>query len=104
MSIDFTQNYDAPIVTSSHTPLDEGELSLNQLDGERMKIGRLGRPELEVRHLEGRPAAFELRLHRILSVEDKRRVEIALLEVHGLDLDGAGRVVARPHEQLAVVE
>lgn len=28
MSIDFSQNYEAPIVTSSRTPMDEGELSL----------------------------------------------------------------------------
>ncbi|MBR2977823.1 MAG: AAA family ATPase, partial [Oscillospiraceae bacterium] len=28
MSIDFSQNYDAPIVTTSITPHDEGELSL----------------------------------------------------------------------------
>ena len=28
MSIDFTQNYEAPIVTASVTPMDEGEISL----------------------------------------------------------------------------
>ena len=28
MSIDFSQNYDAPVVTASMTPMDEGEFTL----------------------------------------------------------------------------
>ena len=69
-----------------------------------MEVGGVGRPELEAGHAHRRAEVAERRLDLVLAVEDERRLEIAVLEVHGLDLDRAVPVVARAHEELAVVE
>ena len=69
-----------------------------------MEIRRLGRPELEVRDLHRRAAVLEHGPDLVLAVEEQFPLEVALPEVHRLDLHGACLVVAGPHEELAVVQ
>ena len=81
----------------------EGEaVGLPQGDG--VEAGGIRRPEAEARHRDGRAAAPEGGGERVRAVEDERRVEVRRLEVDGLDLDRPRPVVARPHEELPVVE
>ena len=70
----------------------------------RVQIRRRRRPKLEVRHAHGRAEVAERGLDLLRAVKDERRGEVSLREVDGLDLHRARLVVARAHEELAVVE
>ena len=72
--------------------------------GNGVQVGRVGRPELESRHLHRGAAVRESGLHLARAVKDERRVKVARVEVNRLDLHRARLVVARAHEELAVVE